>query len=88
MPLVWLSRGLSMCTIIHRFTFTCNTGEIISVFAADLGDKKLLAILPQILNRLRNEITRVPAMRALISISSSTLHVDLSVVLDDVITGE
>ena len=60
-------------------------GEMVAVFGSDLDEKKFSAVLPIFLSRLRNEITRTPMMRALIAISASTLKIDLSSVLSDIV---
>ena len=61
-------------------------GALISFSVAHLGDQ-LLSNLPQclpiFLERLKNEITRLTAVNALIRIASSELKIDLKSILND-----
>ena len=53
---------------------------------AHLGDSlqaELSSCLPIFLERLRNEITRLTAVKALIAIASSPLRIDLRCILKD-----
>ena len=53
---------------------------------AHLGDSlqaELSSCLPIFLERLRNEITRLTAVKALIAIASSPLRIDLRYILKD-----
>jgi len=59
-------------------------GQLICNIGDDLASE-LPKCLPIFLDRLRNEITRLTAVKALIMISSSHLHIDLSCILSDAI---
>lgn len=57
-------------------------GLIAAHFADHMGDS-LSSILPLLLERLRNEITRMPTLKALAAIAQSPIEVDLDSILQD-----
>eukprot|EP00898_Chlorokybus_atmophyticus_P001722 jgi/Chlat1/2550/Chrsp175S02405 len=60
-------------------------GLVLALLGDKLGDQLSLC-LPLLLDRLRNEITRLATVKAFQLIAESTLHIDLSSVLDPTIT--
>ena len=68
-----------MLTFVNRYNFSI-LGQII----AHLGDQlktELMHCLPIFLDRLKNEITRLTAVKALISIAKSDLKIELKPIL-------
>ncbi|KAG8368925.1 hypothetical protein BUALT_Bualt15G0097100 [Buddleja alternifolia] len=60
-------------------------GLVVSTFGDHLG-RELPACLPVLVDRMGNEITRLTAVKAFAVIAASSLHLDLSCVLEHVIT--
>ena len=60
-------------------------GQLIASIGDILGDAKLGSCLPVLLERLRNETTRITALKAFSLISLSPLKVSLSCVLNDAV---
>ncbi|PIN20655.1 TATA-binding protein-interacting protein [Handroanthus impetiginosus] len=60
-------------------------GLVVSTFGDHLG-KELPACLPVLVDRMGNEITRLTAVKAFAVIAASPLHLDLSCVLEHVIS--
>ncbi|KDO16458.1 hypothetical protein SPRG_18016, partial [Saprolegnia parasitica CBS 223.65] len=62
-----------------------SMGLIISTIGDHLSSDDLNAVLPMILERMQNEITRIAAMKSLSTIARSPLPLDLSIILTDAI---
>ena len=60
----------------------CSRGQILASLGDTLSDDLPLC-LPIFLDRLKNEITRLTAVKALILIAASPLRIDLSVLLNE-----
>ncbi|CAA0840045.1 Cullin-associated NEDD8-dissociated protein 1 [Striga hermonthica] len=60
-------------------------GFVVSTFGDHLG-KELPACLPVLVDRMGNEITRLTAVKAFAVIAASPLHLDLSCILEQVIS--
>ncbi|KAG8364032.1 hypothetical protein BUALT_Bualt19G0084000 [Buddleja alternifolia] len=60
-------------------------GLMVSTFGDHLG-QELPSCLPVLVDRMRNEITRLTAVKAFAVIAASPLHIDLSSVLEHVIS--
>lgn len=54
-------------------------------FLGDILKNELIACLPIFLDRLKNEVTRLSAVKALIMIASSPLRIDLTPILQEII---
>ena len=61
------------------------TGTLVASFGYELG-AELPPILALLMERLRNEITRTPTLKALAQIASSPLAIDLAAILSDATT--
>ena len=76
-------------TVFHTQVATLVPAIISSVsdsfykMSSDNLRQELASCLPIFLERLKNEITRLTAVKALISIASSPLHIDLRCILTD-----
>ncbi|GAA0140085.1 ubiquitin-protein ligase [Lithospermum erythrorhizon] len=69
---------------VKECAITCM-GLVVSTFG-DLLGTELPACLPVLVDRMGNEITRLTAVKAFAVIAASPLHLDLSCVLEHVIT--
>lgn len=68
---------------VKECAITCM-GLIVSILG-DCLTSELNTCLPLLLDRLRNEITRLTAVKAFATISESALKIDLSIVLEQVV---
>ena len=66
-------------------TAIISMGIVVYHFA-DHFKSELDSVLPLLMERLHNEITRMPTLKAIAAIASSPLKVDLTSVLSDVVT--
>ena len=69
-------------TQFNEYQFLCCRGQLL----ANAGDSltgQLSQCLPIFLDRLKNEITRLTTVRAVIMIAESPIHIDLSLLLND-----
>ncbi|OQR84838.1 Cullin-associated NEDD8-dissociated protein [Achlya hypogyna] len=62
-----------------------SMGLLVSTVGDHLSREDLNTVLPMVLERLQNEITRIAAMKSLATIARSPLPLDLSVILTDAI---
>ncbi|XP_044462410.1 cullin-associated NEDD8-dissociated protein 1-like isoform X2 [Mangifera indica] len=69
---------------VKECAITCM-GLVISTFGDNLA-AELPSCLPVLVDRMGNEITRLTAVKALAVIAASQLHIDLSCVLEHVLT--
>ncbi|XP_053203172.1 cullin-associated NEDD8-dissociated protein 1-like [Panonychus citri] len=68
---------------VKERAITCM-GTIISTFG-DCMQEQLTTVLPLLVDRLRNEITRLTCVKALTEIASSRFHVDLAPLLSEAV---
>ena len=67
------------------YSYASLAGEIISYLGDCIDDSVYADVLPKLMTRLKNEITRTSTLRALTSICNSSLVIDLSPIFEEAI---